>query len=100
MIWATAEKRLRLTWELLLISFLFLYVELVVIRWLASEIRVFAYFKNLPLMASSLLADQNVKFCRKVADRGHILEKGLIQFEGTMESIWAKEAILSKYLAV
>ncbi len=47
-----------------------------------------------------LLADQNVKFCRKVADRGYILEKGLIQFEGTMAAIWENEAILSKYLAV
>jgi branched-chain amino acid transport system ATP-binding protein len=47
-----------------------------------------------------LLADQNVKFCRKVADRGYILEKGLIQFEGTMAAIWENEAILHKYLAV
>jgi branched-chain amino acid transport system ATP-binding protein len=47
-----------------------------------------------------LLADQNVKFCRRVADRGYILEKGLIQFEGSMQSIWENEAILSKYLAV
>ena len=47
-----------------------------------------------------LMADQNVKFCRKVADRGYILEKGLIQFEGTMASIWENEAILHKYLAV
>ena len=47
-----------------------------------------------------LLADQIVKFCRKVADRGYILEKGLIQFEGTMAAIWENEAILSKYLAV
>jgi branched-chain amino acid transport system ATP-binding protein len=47
-----------------------------------------------------LLADQNVKFCRRVADRGYILEKGLIQFEGTMTAIWENEAILSKYLAV
>jgi SAM-dependent methyltransferase len=54
MVWTTPEKRVRLTWELFLISCLSLYVELVVIRWLASEIRVFAYFKNLPLMASFL----------------------------------------------
>ena len=47
-----------------------------------------------------LLADQNVKFCRRVADRAYILEKGLIQFEGTMAAIWEDEALLSKYLAV
>jgi branched-chain amino acid transport system ATP-binding protein len=47
-----------------------------------------------------LLADQNVKFCRNVADRGYILEKGLIQFEGTLAAIWENEAVLRKYLAV
>ena len=41
-------------WELFLLSFLALYYELVAIRWLASEVRVFAYFKNLPLLASFL----------------------------------------------
>jgi len=38
MIWATPERRLRLGWELFLISFLALYAELVVIRWLASTV--------------------------------------------------------------
>lgn len=37
--------------ELFLISLVALYFELVVIRWLSSEIRIFAYFKNIPLMA-------------------------------------------------
>lgn len=37
--------------ELFIISLLSLYFELVVIRWLSSEIRIFAYFKNIPLMA-------------------------------------------------
>ena len=54
MTWATFDTRARLIWELFLISLLALYAELVMIRWLASEIRVFAYFKNLPLMASFL----------------------------------------------
>jgi hypothetical protein len=38
----------------LLISFIALFLELVVIRWLSSEVRIFAYFKNLPLMAAFL----------------------------------------------
>ena len=42
------------SWELLLISFIALFLELVIIRWLSSEIRIFAYFKNLPLMAAFL----------------------------------------------
>src|SRR5215475_6443936 len=40
--------------SLALISFLCLYLELVFIRWLASEVRIFAYFKNFPLMAAFL----------------------------------------------
>jgi len=40
------------TWMLFLASFLVLYFELVVIRYLSTEIRVFAYLKNLTLIAS------------------------------------------------
>ncbi len=40
--------------ELLLFSFIALFLELAIIRWLASEIRIFAYFKNLALMAAFL----------------------------------------------
>jgi branched-chain amino acid transport system ATP-binding protein len=47
-----------------------------------------------------LLADQNIKFCRKVAGRGYIMEKGLIQYEGAMDDIWQNEEIVRKYLAV
>src|SRR2546422_3119013 len=41
-------------WDLLLLSFISLFLELAIIRWLSSEIRIFAYFKNLPLMAAFL----------------------------------------------
>jgi len=44
----------RAIWLLFLASFLALYFELVVIRYLATEIRSFAYLKNLPLVASFL----------------------------------------------
>jgi len=47
-----------------------------------------------------LLADQNLKFCRQVAGRGYILEKGIIQHQGDLESIWQNEEIVRKYLAV
>ncbi len=40
--------------QLALISFAALYFEMIIIRWLASDIRVFAYFKNLPLLAAFL----------------------------------------------
>ncbi len=47
-----------------------------------------------------LLADQNLKFCRRVAQRGYILEKGLIHYEGSIENIWQNEEIVRKFLAV
>ncbi len=37
--------------DLLLISFLSLFFETLVIRWLSTELRLFAYFKNLALIA-------------------------------------------------
>jgi SAM-dependent methyltransferase len=40
--------------QLFLVSFLALFFELIVIRWLSSEVRVFAYLKNVPLIASFL----------------------------------------------
>jgi SAM-dependent methyltransferase len=40
--------------KLALISFVSLFLELAIIRWLASEVRIFAYFKNLPLFAAFL----------------------------------------------
>ena len=47
-----------------------------------------------------LIADQNLKFCRKTSDRGYILEKGMVQYEGAMEEIWQNEEIIKKYLVV
>jgi SAM-dependent methyltransferase len=40
--------------EIVGLSLLGLFLELAIIRWLSSEIRIFAYFKNLPLMAAFL----------------------------------------------
>lgn len=37
--------------QLFVVSLVSLYFELLIIRWLSSEIRIFAYFKNIPLMA-------------------------------------------------
>jgi branched-chain amino acid transport system ATP-binding protein len=47
-----------------------------------------------------LLADQNLKFCRRVCQRGYIIEKGRIVHEDTMEAIWSDEKIIQKYLVV
>jgi Spermine/spermidine synthase domain len=43
-----------LSWQLFLLSAVSLFLELAIIRWLSSEVRIFAYFKNLPLMAAFL----------------------------------------------
>lgn len=47
-----------------------------------------------------LLADQNLKFCRKTSDRGYILEKGVVQHQDLMEKIWQNQEIVKKYLVV
>jgi branched-chain amino acid transport system ATP-binding protein len=47
-----------------------------------------------------LLADQNLKFCRRVCQRGYIIEKGRIVHEDTMEAIWSDEEVIQKYLVI
>ena len=47
-----------------------------------------------------LVADQNVKFARRVAGRGYIMEKGHIRYSGRLEELWANEQIVRRYLAV
>lgn len=47
-----------------------------------------------------LLADQNLRFCRRLADRGYVLDKGTVQLEGSMEAITADEWTVRRYLAV
>ncbi len=47
-----------------------------------------------------LLADQNLKFWRKVCDSGYIIEKGTIVHEDSMEGIWENEAVIKKYLVL
>jgi hypothetical protein len=44
------EETQRSVWRLLLASFLVLFAELAFIRWIAVEVRIFAYFKNLALL--------------------------------------------------
>lgn len=46
-----------------------------------------------------LIAEQNVKFCMKVADWGYLLEKGIIKHSASMESINCDPEIQMKYLA-
>src|SRR5579862_4059881 len=45
-----AGSRSRLDWEIFIVSVLILYLELVLIRWIGTEIRIFAYLGNLILV--------------------------------------------------
>ncbi len=47
-----------------------------------------------------LLADQNLKFCRRVCDRGYIIEKGRIVHQGSMHEIWDDEEVIKRYLVL
>ena len=52
---ATLSRETLRTWyPLFLISAISLFLELTVIRWVAGEVRLIAYFKNLPLLAAFL----------------------------------------------
>jgi spermidine synthase len=51
--------------SLMLISTLSLFLEMMMIRWVSSEIRVFAYFKNLVLLACFLGFGLGCYFCRR-----------------------------------
>ncbi len=47
-----------------------------------------------------LLADQNLHFCRKLADRGYVMERGLIQLAASMAEIWQNQDVLRQHLAL
>ena len=49
---------------------------------------------------SILMAEQNVKFARRLADRAYIIEKGQIRFDGTMAALAADESLRRAYLSV
>ncbi|MGQ0664429.1 MAG: ABC transporter ATP-binding protein [Pseudomonadota bacterium] len=47
-----------------------------------------------------VLAEQNLRFAARVADRAYIIEKGRIRYHGTMAALAADEAVRSQYLTV
>jgi branched-chain amino acid transport system ATP-binding protein len=47
-----------------------------------------------------LLAEQNLHFCAKVSDRGYVIDKGSVKYEGTLKDLLANEEVKEKYLAV
>ena len=51
--------------RLVLVSFLGLFVEMLMIRWVSSEVRIFAYFKNFVLVACFLGFGLGCYLCRR-----------------------------------
>ncbi|HEV8584145.1 MAG TPA: ABC transporter ATP-binding protein [Methylomirabilota bacterium] len=47
-----------------------------------------------------LMAEQNVKFARRLSDRAYIIEKGEIRFDGTMAALDADEGLRRAYLSL
>jgi branched-chain amino acid transport system ATP-binding protein len=47
-----------------------------------------------------LMAEQNVKFARRLADRAYIIEKGQIRFDGSMAALDADDGLRRAYLSV
>ena len=51
---APASAQRSSMWRLLLISSAALYLEIVLIRWLGTEVKIFAFFQNLSLIVCFL----------------------------------------------
>src|SRR5579863_6123284 len=51
--------------QLILVSLLSLFLEMLTIRWVSSEIRIFAYFKNFVLVACFLGFGLGCYLCRR-----------------------------------
>ncbi len=47
-----------------------------------------------------LLAEQNAHFALEIADRGYIIDKGVIPFSGTREELKQDEEVKKRYLSV
>ncbi|MDR5683225.1 MAG: ABC transporter ATP-binding protein [Armatimonadota bacterium] len=47
-----------------------------------------------------LLADQNMRFCRRLADRGYVIDRGTVRLHGRMEDIWQDEEVIRQHLAI
>jgi branched-chain amino acid transport system ATP-binding protein len=46
------------------------------------------------------MAEQNLKFACRLADRVYIIERGAIRFDGSMAALAADESLRRAYLAV
>jgi branched-chain amino acid transport system ATP-binding protein len=47
-----------------------------------------------------LLAEQNAHFALSISDRGYVIEKGVIHYEGSVKDLYTNTEIQSRYLSV
>jgi branched-chain amino acid transport system ATP-binding protein len=47
-----------------------------------------------------LLAEQNARFALSIADRGYVIDKGIIRYTGTRADLLSNEEVQSRYLSV
>jgi branched-chain amino acid transport system ATP-binding protein len=47
-----------------------------------------------------LLAEQNARFALSVADRGYVIDKGIIRYEGSRTDLLSNQEVQSRYLSV
>ncbi len=55
---------------------------------------------NLKKQIPMLLAEQNAFFAMEVSDRGYVIDKGQIKYEGKIEDLKSNSEVQSRYLAV
>ena len=65
----------------------------IIVRDLGNQLR-----KLKELGLTILFSEQNVPFATAIADRGYVIEKGRIRFEGTMDELSSNEEVKRKYL--
>jgi len=47
-----------------------------------------------------LLAEQNARFALSISDRGYVIDKGVIRYEGTRKELLSNTEVQSRYLSV
>ena len=67
----------------------------IVVQELGRQIR---HLKDMGL--TILFSEQNLQFATKISDRAYIIEKGYIQFQGTIEELEKNSEIQEKYLMI
>ena len=67
----------------------------IVVQELGRQIR-----KLRDLGLTILFSEQNLQFATKISDRAYIIEKGRIQFQGTIEELEKNSEIQKKYLMI